>query len=211
MSNIAITDPSKYSVNRPGQETLVASLYDFQTYASAGQTSLTFFQIPIGQSGKTLQDTNMDLAGQLPAGKRFLVTGIQILFFSGAAIDTFNVAAAASPGQADDNYAFHKSGWLNWNIGSKSYLTEAPLGRFPAKTGLRVDVAQATNSATVGNVKSEYSVMSGAAYNLQVPIYLEPTQNFNFSMNWPVAVALPSGQNARVGIVLNGLLYRNSQ
>jgi hypothetical protein len=37
------------------------------------------------------------------------------------------------------------------------------------------------------------------------------TQNFNITQNWPAALATPSGFNGRVGIKLDGLLYRNSQ
>jgi hypothetical protein len=40
---------------------------------------------------------------------------------------------------------------------------------------------------------------------------LAPTQNFNVTLNFPTAVATPSGQNARIGVVLDGLLYRLSQ
>ncbi|MGZ7265373.1 hypothetical protein ACXWP3_09695, partial [Streptococcus pyogenes] len=54
---------SKYSVNRPGWEAIKQSLYDYQAYAAAGQTNLTFFALPVGQSSKTLSDTNMTLAG----------------------------------------------------------------------------------------------------------------------------------------------------
>lgn len=202
----------KYNVNRAGQvEGIRQSLYDFQVYAAAGQTSLTFFQVPVGQAGKTKADTNMESAGQLPAPKRFFVESIEIMFFPGSAIDSFTVAAAALPQQADDVYTVMKSGFLDFFIGSKSYLTEAPLGRFPSKTGLKMNSALASNSATVGEVKSEYANFGGQVYKLDPGILLVPTQNFNLTLNWPTAVALPSTVAARIGVVLNGILYRNSQ
>ena len=202
----------KYNVNRAGQvEGIRQSLYDFQVYAAAGQTSLTFFQVPVGQAGKTKADTNMESAGQLPAPKRFFVESIEIMFFPGSAIDSFTVAAAALPQQADDVYTVMKSGFLDFFIGSKSYLTEAPLGRFPSKTGLKLHSAVASNSATVGEVKSEYANFGGQVYKLDPGILLVPTQNFNLTLNWPTAVALPSTVDARIGVVLNGILYRNSQ
>ena len=73
---------SKYAVNRPGmEEDIFQPLYDYQTYALAGTTSeYQFFQVPQGQGGKTLADTNMDSAGQLPAPKRALVTQVQGLW-----------------------------------------------------------------------------------------------------------------------------------
>lgn len=212
MSAPALSDLQQYNVNRPGQiEVVRQSLYDFQTYAAAGQTQLSFFQVPQGQSGKTKFDTNMEVAGSLPNPKNFYVTSIEVLFFPGSVIDTFNAAAAANAAQADDVYTFAKSGYLDFFIGSKSYLTEAPLGVFPPKTRLQINNALASNSATVGEVKSEYATMSGQPYILDPGILLVPTQNFNITMNWPTAVALPSTVAGRVGVRLNGYLYRNSQ
>lgn len=208
----SLTDLQKYNVNRAGQmEVVRQSLYDFQTYAAAGQTQLTFFQVPQGQGGKTKFDTNMEVAGSLPNPKNFLVTSIEILFFPGSAIDTFATVAAAAPAQADDVYTFSKSGWLDLFIGSKSYLTEAPMGVFPSKNRLSIDAALASNSATVGEIKSEYAAMAGQPFVLDPGILLVPTQNFNVTLNWPTAVPLPSTVNARVGVRLNGYLYRNSQ
>ena len=207
-----LDDLQKYNVNRPGQiEGIRQSLYDFQTYAAAGQTSLTFFQVPIGQSGKTKADTNMDIAGSLAAPKRFFVESIEVLFFPGSAIDTFAAVAAANAAQADDVYTVAKSGYLDFFIGSKSYLSEAPIGRFPSKTGLKLISSVASNSATTGEVKSEYATFGGMPYKLDPGILLVPTQNFNVTLNWPTAVALPSTVAGRIGIVLNGILYRNSQ
>ena len=207
-----LTDLQKYNVNVPGQvEGIRQSLYDFQTYASAGQTSLTFFQVPIGQRSKTQADTNMEIAGSLPAPKSFLVTDIEIFVFPGSAVDTFNAADAANPQQADDVYAVMKSGWLDFFIGSKSYLTEAPIGKFPPRQGLKVFSALSTNSATVGEAKTSYASFGGTPYIMDPPILLVPTQNFNISLNWPTAVSLPSGNAGRIGISLSGILYRNSQ
>lgn len=201
-----------YNVNRAGQiEGIRQSLYDFQTYAATGQTSLTFFQVPVGQGGKTIADTNMEAAGSLPAPKRFLVESIELYFYSGALVDTFTVAAAALPQQADDTYAVAKSGSLNLFIGSKNYLEEATLGRFPPSTGIRVDAANASNSATVGEVKTQYATMAGRVYTMEPPILLVPTQNFKVTLTWPAVVALPSGIAGRIGVVMNGILYRNSQ
>ena len=83
-----LQDLKQFAVTKPGQiEATAQSLYDFQTYAAAGQTSLQFFQTPKGQGGKTAADTNLEQAGQLPAGKNFLVTSIEVKFYPG--VDTF--------------------------------------------------------------------------------------------------------------------------
>lgn len=199
----------KYNVNRPGQiEGIRQSLYDFQTYPAAGTTSLAFFQVPIGQSGKTKADTNMEIAGSLPAPKRFFVESIEVHFYPGGTLDRSDPSLTL--GFADDVYSVAKSGFLDFFIGSKSYLTEGPIGRFPPKTGIKL-FANNSSTLTGQNIRTEYATFGGVPYKLDPGILLVPTQNFNITLNWPVAVALPSGNPARIGVVLNGILYRNSQ
>lgn len=208
-----------YAVNRAGEyEVTRQTQYDFQSYASGGQTSLTFFQLPQGQSGKTLADTNLEVAGSLPAPKYFLVESIEVVFFPG--VSPFTAAAAASPGTpasfTNDMYAVLKSGFLNFFIGSKSYLTEAPIGRFPPKAAklestFAVSSGVAAAAAAVGGLQADYSCWAGRPYFINPQIMLAPTQNFNITLNWPTAVTLPSGQNGRIGVILDGLLYRLSQ
>lgn len=205
-----LDDLQKYNVNRAGQiEGIRQSLYDFQTYAQAGQTSLTFFQIPVGQSNKTLADTNMEAAGALPAPKRFLIESIEIHFFPGNAVSAFGAQAAAE--NINDVYDVAKSGWLDLFIGSKSYLTEAPLGRFPSSSGLGIFGAFADATTAGANMQSriDYARFGGKVYQMEPPILLVPTQNFKVTLNWPTAVAINA--NARIGVVMNGILYRNSQ
>lgn len=210
----ALADLEKYNVNRSGEfEAIRQSVYDYQVYAQAGQTSLSFFQIPIGQSSKTLFDTNMTLAGQLPNPIMQLVQSIEVVFFPG-------VSPSVGP-QADDNsifvsdvYTLTKSGWLELNIGSKNYLKEAPLGRFPPKTRLEGFAAVATN-LTIGAVTQTviaYAAAGGRPYMVDPWILLKPTQNFNVTLNWPTAVALDAADTtARIGVILDGIQYRNSQ
>ena len=206
-----LNNPQQYSVNRQGQEAIRSSLYDFQTYAAGGQTQLTFFQVPKGQGGKTQADTNMESAGSLPSPKRFKIETLELYFFPGSTIDQVASSATNVAAQADDMYQFAKNGFLDLFIGSKSYLTEAPLGRFPASTGMRVDQSMAATFAAPNMVKGEYAAMTGIIYRIQPEILLEPTQNFNVTLNWTLPIAMPSTLAARVGVVMRGILYRNSQ
>ena len=218
----SLQELEKFNVNRGGQfEAVRQTLYDYQAYAQAGQTQLTFFQLPVGQGNKTLADTNMEIAGQLPNPKMFLIQSIEILFFpsgTGTALPSFGglaaTAAAATSAFVNDVYNVGKSGWLEMFIGSKPYLREAPLNRFPPKSKLDGFVAWG-DSSTAGAVNVEgaaYAVWSGRPYMLTPPILLKPTQNFNVTLNWPAAVALAAIDTAaRIGVVLDGILYRNSQ
>lgn len=212
-----LNDLRQYDVNRRGEyEGIRQSLYDFTTYASAGQTSLQFFQIPKGQSSKTIADTNMTAAGQLPQPQYFLVESIEILLFPGVDIGT-EVTTIAETEFANDMYAVAKGGSLDLFIGSKTYLEEAPLGRFPPKTKLNVSAAhalqlkQAMAADAEALVSTEYAAWAGRPYYLDPPVLLVPNQNFSITLNWPSAVALPSSVDARIGVVLDGILYRQSQ
>lgn len=199
----------EYSVNLDNTvEELAWSFYDFETYALAGQTSLSFFQNPVGQAGKSLLDTNMEAAGQIPRGQNFLVEAIAVEFASGADIETI-AAAVAAIGYADDQVTFLENGILDFVVGSKSYKREAPLGVFPQQYRLNGFAATATTGAANG-VLVEYAQNCGVLHSI-VPVRLTSNQNFVVTLTWPVAVALPSGINGRVGVRLIGRLYRNAQ
>ena len=203
---------NRNSVNRAGEAEVVRqSLYDFQTYPAAGQTQMIFFQVPQGQAGKTKFDTNMEVAGSLPAPKRFIIETIEIEFFPGGLPSAFGAPTALN--NVNDVYTFSQNGFLDLFIGSKSYLTEAPLGRFPSSNRMAVNAAFADASTAAANLQSRsgYASLAGAPYRLEPNIALVATQNFSVSLNWPTAIALPSTVNARVGVVMKGLLYRNSQ
>lgn len=207
-------DLLRYDVNRRGQDEAVRqSLYDFQTYDGAsGQTSLTFYAVPIGQSSKTKADTNMTIAGMLPSPQRFLAQSIEIYFFPGGEISRNFTAAGDLDAWSDDMETFyHSVGHLELTIGSKPYLTEAPFIRFPPKCFLKGSHAIAgTYTATAGNF-FDMSHAGGRPYFLHPPLLIPSNQNFDIKLNWPTAVSMPSGLNARVGLVMDGLLYRYSQ
>lgn len=210
-----------YAVNRKGEyEVYRQSLYDFQTYSSSGSTKMTFFQNPIGQNSKTEADTNLEVAGSLPAPKHLLVQSIEVYFFPGVDPVTVNNAADTTVDKSsftNDMYDVLKSGWLDFFIGSKSYLTEAPLMRFPPKTcfdanfGFGLQIGQASAAALVGQISGDYATHKGRPYQLNPWILIAPTQNFNVTLNWSSAVSTDSGVNGRIGVVLDGLFYRLSQ
>ena len=232
-----LADLQRYSVNRAGSaEVLRQSLYDYQVMPAAGANVFTFFANPVGQgqsaqSGaaagvpKTLADTFMTLPSQLPAPLAFLCESIEVHFEPGSVstaglfvqnvIGVWNATANAvnsNIGALNDENAFRQNGYLRFTIGSKDYLIEGGgMGRFPSKTRFEVDAAFSTNGAAT----SQYAVTSGKRggrpYFLDAPLALTSGQNFTVSLNFPTAVALPSTFNAKIGIVLDGYLYRNSQ
>lgn len=211
-STPTLSDLQKYAVNRGGDyEVIGSALYDYTTYLAAGQTELNFFQTPQGQGGKTLADTNMESAGSLPNPKNFLVTALEINFWSGVNPAVFGAQAAAQ--NINDVWTFAKSGYLEFYIGSKNYIQEAPMNVFPAINGLVVQAAlsDVTTAGAALQNRVGYANMGGKPYNLASPVALVSNQNFRVSMKWPTAVALPSAVDARVGVRLRGYLYRLSQ
>lgn len=215
---------AKYSVNREGWEAIRQSLYDFQQYAAAGSTQLSFFNLPVGQGTsyagggtKSFSDTNMTLAGQLPANQEFLVQSIEVVF-----LPTTPTVAAAMPAafgaqaiavQVNDTYIVRRSGNLTLTIGSKPYLQEAPLLRFPSKTYFELDAALAdvTTAGAALQSRIAYANAMGRPYLLSpVDLLLVQNQNFGVTLNWPEGVQAITNPG-RIGVILDGILYRKSQ
>lgn len=208
---------SKYAVNRGGEyEVIFSPLYDYQTYAAAGQASLSFFQVQQGQSSKTLSDTNMEAAGILPAPKHFLTTGIEIVFVPGNTVGMTgdrSVAATAPGRNWDDVNKVAKRGLLRFFIGSKDYLVDAPLGVFPQSWRLAgaTSMADQTTIAATSFSQVDYAAMAGRPYEI-TPVFIPSQQNFRITTEWPEGVqALPSGVAGRIGVRMMGYLYRLSQ
>ena len=219
MSNPTLANPPglnalrQYGVNVANvQQVFWQPLYDYQTYDAAGVQTLTFFQQPKGAGGRTLEDTNMLAAGQLPSPMRMLVLGIELAFFSGAAVSSFQAAPPAGT-ELDDLTALQGRGHLQFNIGQKSFLDEAPIDQFPR--GVMIDSRNALTDQTTPGADL-FSVISSAQFGGRpyriVPLTLEPTQNFDVSINFPNGVvALPSGVDGRIGVRLIGYQYRLAQ
>lgn len=212
---------SQYVVNRPGWEAVRNSKYDFQQYAAAGQTQLTFFSQPLGQGTgwaggtKTFSDTNMELAGQLPANQEFLIESVEIMFLPttptvAAQMPGAAVAALTIPQIVNDAYIVGRAGNLQMIIGSKPYLQEAPLGRFPPKSHFAVMGAAATTVAAE-QLTAIFPYWTGRPYMLApASLLLNSNQNFSITLNWPEGVQAITNPG-RIGVILDGFLYRRSQ
>lgn len=150
----------------------------------------------------------MEAAGALPAPKSFLIETIELYMFPGSGVSADSTTIAAAKNIAD-MYKIAQSGWLELFIGSKAYLDEAPLLKFPPRCGLTGMQVGADSTANTG-VRVDYVSMGGPTYELSPQILLVPTQNFSVTLNWQSAL---SGLNANVLIFVNlgGILYRNSQ
>lgn len=221
MQKIAnLADLNKFNVNLEDFEKVKQTLYDSATYPAAGVSSIRFFQQPRGQNGKTTEDTNLDLAGQLPTNILFLVQSIELMFFPNFALAAGSrpaeYGAAAAQEIINDAYAFRKAGSLIFRIGSKDYVEEAPLQKFPSKTSFSIKggaaLADATTAAAASQSRIGFADACDKPYFIDPPLLLIENQNFNVELRWQNGVeALPSGENAKVFCVFDGMLFRRAQ
>lgn len=229
-----MNDFSRNVVTSPNQsEDIRQRLYDWNLYPAAGLTQINFFAQQQGQgittalgaavgSGKTFADTNQEVASSLPSGKNFLIETIEVLFVPGsvATANTFTPAApltfaavnAAAVGlQVSDVNTFYNSGYLELNVLAKNFVREAPLIAFPPRVVMELQAAVATNSATTAISAFTQMHASGRAYYVDPQITLLAAVNFEVVLKWPGAVAMPSGYNGRVGVIMDGILKRAVQ
>lgn len=202
----------QYNVNVEGQpEVIYQPIYDFQVYPTAGFTELAFFQVPEGQAGKTFDDTNMSLTAALAVPINMAIVDVQVWFFPAAAPG--RTGAIATTGENwNDVDAVLQAGNLQLEIGSKEYLVDAPLIKFPPQGRLAGAAALADSSIAAANAGSQidYATGAGRIYDL-VPLRLISQQNFTVRIRFGAVVATPSGNNGRIGVALGGFRYRLAQ
>jgi hypothetical protein len=218
-------DLTRYQSSTSQLDTIFSPLYDYQIYPAAGLLQFNFFALPVGQGVtsafggaggvKTLADTNMQVAGQLPAGNRFLALGIEVEFWPGSVPGTVGAAAIATAVQAGANWndvnRVLNNGFLTFTVQNRNFAQDAPLIKFPTQTRLagQAAVSQTTNAAA-SFLQVDYAQGCGAGYNI-VPVLLSPTQAFNVQINFPALVPTVSTVAGRIGVRLVGKLVRNVQ
>lgn len=211
--SVDMMDPTKFAVNVQGlSEAITQPLYSYQSYPAAGSaTPLVFFQtIPTGTV--TQEDTNMQLAGQLPAPQSFLIQGIGVDYLPGIAASRFG--AESANGQLNDFYAIAKRGFISLQIGSKVYLSMTSLLSLPVRAHINGVAATADQSTIAASLQSMVQVgyADGPVFAPR-PLLIPTSQNFQVSIAFPAgAAAVPSADaGARIGVWLYGTLYRPAQ
>lgn len=190
-------------------------IYDYATYPHAGYTGQTlFFQIPIGQGGKTLEDTNLRSPGRMPTPVNMMITGIEMVFRSGFATSSVNQAALTATQLADINAVHGARMSFVLRVGDVDYLEEAPIGVFPQQfkvQGLLSNAGMEQGTPPAGGwAQMSYANFGGPMYQI-TPIRLISNQEFSVTINSPALVPLPSGTDGRWGVRLHGYRYRLAQ
>ncbi|MDE0853076.1 MAG: hypothetical protein OSA97_01460 [Nevskia sp.] len=189
-------------------------LYDNLVYNSAGQPSLSFFQRAFNAAANGFGDTNMDVAGMLTTGTKFRVMAIELHFFSGLTVANGGEApAAAAKLQAiDDLIAAIQTAWLEIYVNGTTLQSRIPALLLPPSVGVSglVGLSDTTTAGAAQRSSVVYGSFSGQPFEVP-PFTLDPNVAFNFKLNWPGnGVALPSGQNGRIGCYLRGQKFRNA-
>lgn len=218
-----MSDISNFSVNWNQWEFITQSLYDSIAYPAAGLASAAFFQTPIGQGtgfgggAKSLSDTNMQLAGQLPAGQMFLISSVEVMFQPTTPTVTAGMPAAfgaqAAAVQVNDSYIFGRSGNVVLNILSKNYLSEAPVGNLPPSSDFTLNAALAdgTTLAATSQSRIAFGNYEGDNYILAPNnLLLVSNQNFKVTLAWPEGLQAITNP-ARIFVRLNGMQARLAQ
>lgn len=182
-------------------------LYDRQTYPAAGATQFTFFQQPIGQSGRVLADTNMTLAGTLSTDLRFLVLGISVEILL-SSLDIFSSVAGAEDLFMRNYYdVITGRSALTFTIGAQPQLQQGPLTQFPPTTWIDMAgaLSQTLNATEHGMT---FAQLKGKPYQTS-PILITSNQNFSVTLDFPTAIAV----NTAGAIIcrLHGYKYRSGQ
>ncbi len=180
------------------QDVIWEPLYDTVVYPAAGVREIAMFQEAIGNNGKTVLDTNMDMNGQISSGKNFMITGIELWFVPSQDSDS-----GAAVNITDDVRAFANNGAAILTILSKDYVRQAPLGSFPQSSHVELDAATtvaATNIENAYNTGNPFEIL-----DLRLP------SNTNFKLTLVDLAALPSTEDGKIIAKLNGFSYRNVQ
>lgn len=185
----------------------VQPLYDTATIPAAGSLQLQFFQTQLGAAGgnfaaaaagKTLADTNMDLAGQLPAGQNFAILGFRLQpHFRMTQADATNWSSGA---------------WFVFTVGQKPYL-RVPADTLPAGIGPFGFFTQAA-AANASLASHGWPSLASTFSVGRKPLELGSSLNFNAAISWtalsPVTSTAPVQPAAGLimRVYLDGFFFR---
>ncbi len=170
-------------------------LYDRLAYVSGTTTTLRFFTAP--QAGaKTLVDTNMTLAGELPQPQSFRCYAIGLILGDGA-------TATEEMNYLDVMSLLHEASF-RLHVGEKDKIVGNGIF-FPGGVGVA--------PVCTGAVATLQAGQSGVAdpramFTLSKPVPIGVSINFFVELQWPAgAVTLVRG-NCKIMVVLHGELTR---
>jgi hypothetical protein len=187
-------------------ECINAALWDTVAYPQAGALQLTYFTA----TRATVDLSNMEVAGQLPYPKAFLVRSVKIYLKQRPESINEVGPAAVQTGAVDNIAGIINGGALQFTIGSKNYgpipLWALTSGGGPFGMMQVANVLIAGAVADYGNIGTPHAK---AAYTLSVPLFIEPQMNFRVDIVWGAVFAVTRALT--FSVVLEGDLFRPVQ
>lgn len=197
------TNAELKGISTPGgakSEAIPYVLFDTQSYAQAGASSLQFFLTQ--QTDATLG--NLQTAGQLPNPQWFEIWGMFVDFLNVPTVQTAPAAIAALPGQLNDIELLLKTARMTaeLTIAQKSYGVQP--GTFYHSSGGAIGFTAglfvAATAVSQGNNGTQ-----GDTWSPNGSIIIPPTQGFNFVLRF-VSTAISAATQIRVSLA--GVLHR---
>ena len=177
------------------KEVVQAWLYDAVTLEPdpAEHSSATFFQVPLGQAGKTQYDTNLETSAQLPGVNALTITAMLV-----------KIEDLHHP----EDFQKILSGYMGLVIGQKVYPDWAPIWLYQGGPSYRVAAA---GSSDVGPwaLGGDASIRNVLKFSRAFYISIRPGETFRVEMHWPSPIKLT--QKVKVWVMLFGLRERAVQ
>jgi hypothetical protein len=204
---IPLASLAQYNPNRADQiEGIWQPFYHKVAYATAGQASLQFFNVPFAGDYTV---TNMLAASNFPAPTAFLVTAIMLNFIPGSPIaSTAAAPSAAQESNWTDVVAVAQGGYVEFVIGGKVYLRDSPSGKFAPNYTIAGAAAFGGTLTAPALSSIAYARAAGRYYEI-TPFLIPQTQNFSVTLYTPTVIAVAAG--AFVIATMDGFYYRQSQ
>lgn len=172
-------------------------IYDTVTIAAAGavnSTTTALFTNVGPAAGKTLADTNLTRAGELPSPEAFSIMAFRIYWNSDILRADLNTLLT--------NFAFQ------FVLGQKPYNT-GPLWYYTAGAGIDGFTTRTSESAYTNGLPSREAIR-----HLHIPIVIENTLGFSASLQgtaFNLAAGAAGGTGLRLTCLLDGLHARGVQ
>jgi hypothetical protein len=178
------------------QEVIYGPLYDYRRNVRSLSGPMNFFWCPMGHTlhnednPRTMQDTNMCIASQLPYG--FVATALR--FYTNA--------------RGQDRYNLLDQGMLKFAVGSKIYSTVAPLAMVPAifdQFPITPQLLARVDDPSL--LLRDYEHALKETLFKIVPIHIECHQSFSVSIDFQ---ELEFSRPITIGVNIDGFPMRNS-
>ena len=215
------------SANFNSWQSLRKTWYSYVTYPVAGQTQTSFFGNVAGQTGVTIQDTNMTKAGSF-GQTHFLLMGIRMDIRPKADFQLNRAMTADADALFSDLYlGLAQAGVLQINIGARPFIQlPNPFLYAPPADGrpvLRWNGARsgALPTQVSSNPHAELNNDIDNLYRVDPMVLIEAEQGFDVSLLYPtnpapsvIATNIITNDTTaclQVGVSLEGIMYRPVQ